>query len=229
MNISSILCPVHREGWLYVGLFAAATFLAFNLSVHFGWIFLILTAWCAYFFRDPVRTVPQRKGLLISPADGLVQTITRRPLPPEAGMGEGTRLCISIFMNVFDVHINRAPHDGTIKSTHYVPGKFLNASLDKASADNERMIYVMTLPDGKELVIVQIAGLVARRIVPWAKPNDVVTAGDRIGMIRFGSRVDLYLPDGASPLVSEGQKSLAGETVLVDLDSTEGARKAERK
>lgn len=219
-----ILCPVHREGWLFVAMFALGAAIGFMLNVHLGWIMLILTAWCAYFFRDPVRFVPNRPGLVISPADGIVQSITLAAPPEELKLPNVLRTRISIFMNVFDVHINRAPTDVTVKQMEYVPGKFINASLDKASKDNERQIYLLSLPDGRDIIMVQIAGLVARRILRWVNPGDSVKTGQRIGMIRFGSRVDVYLPDGVNPMVCEGQRMFAGETVLADFKSNESSR-----
>ncbi len=222
--LKNIICPVHREGWSFVAIFGIVAFLLSKLSCNLGWVGLIATAWCAYFFRDPVRVTPQRPGLVISPADGLVQSIVMAAPPPELNYGNELRTRISIFMNVFDVHINRAPMDATVKEVKYIPGKFFNASLDKASKDNERQIFVLTLADGKELIVVQIAGLVARRILRWANPGDAVRAGQRIGMIRFGSRVDVYLPAGVNAQVIEGQRVLAGEAVLADFKSSEAPR-----
>ncbi len=222
--IKNILCPVHREGWGFVAIFGIVTFLLFKISTNAGWIGLLLTAWCAYFFRDPVRFTPTRDGLVVSPADGLIQTISMAPPPPELNYGNNLLTKISVFMNVFDVHINRAPMPGVIKEVKYIPGKFLNASLDKASVDNERQIFVLTLADGKELIVVQIAGLVARRILRWVNAGDSVRVGQRIGMIRFGSRVDVYLPQGVNALVIPGQYVYAGESVLADFKSSEPAR-----
>jgi phosphatidylserine decarboxylase len=175
---------------------------------------------------DPARTTPVRAGLVIAPADGVVQLIEPAPPPPELGMDANPRPRISIFMNVFDVHVNRTPIDATVKRTAYRPGKFFNASMDKASIDNERSSLWLQLDDGRDMAVVQIAGLVARRIVNWVGEGDRVNAGARFGMIRFGSRVDVYLPPGVAPLVAEGQRAVAGETVLADLNSDEAARMA---
>ncbi len=222
--LKSILCPIHREGWIYIAIFAVVTLVLFKIGHNPGWVGIILTAWCIYFFRDPARMTPMRGGLIISPADGLVQSITMTTAPEELGRGNQLLTRVSIFMNVFDVHVNRAPCDATVKDVKYIPGKFFNASLDKASKHNERQIFTLALDDGRELIVVQIAGLVARRILRWVKPGDRLTAGARFGMIRFGSRVDVYFPDGVQPLVIEGQKVLAGESVLADLKSGEPAR-----
>ena len=185
----------------------------------------ILTAWCAYFFRDPVRHTPIREGLVISPADGIVQMISKAVPPSEVEMPIEALTRISIFMNVFDVHVNRSPVDGQISGLGYRPGAFLNASLDKASEENERQAVKITMADGMEIVLVQIAGLVARRILCWVEREQPIRVGERFGMIRFGSRVDVYLPEGVSPLVVVGQKAVAGETVLADMTSDEAQRK----
>ena len=185
----------------------------------------ILTAWCAYFFRDPVRHTPIREGLVISPADGIVQMISKAVPPSEVEMDIEALTRISIFMNVFDVHVNRSPVDGQISGLGYRPGAFLNASLDKASEENERQVVKITMADGMEIVLVQIAGLVARRILCWVEREQPIRVGERFGMIRFGSRVDVYLPEGVSPLVVVGQKAVAGETVLADMTSDEAQRK----
>ena len=185
----------------------------------------ILTAWCAYFFRDPVRHTPIREGLVISPADGIVQMISKAVPPSEVEMPIEALTRISIFMNVFDVHVNRSPVDGQISGLGYRPGAFLNASLDKASEENERQAVKITMADGMEIVLVQIAGLVARRILCWVESEQPIRVGERFGMIRFGSRVDVYLPEGVSPLVVVGQKPVAGETVLADMKSDEAQRK----
>jgi phosphatidylserine decarboxylase len=221
-----ILAPIHRLGWPFVALFAAVTVVLALFSAFLGWIGLLLTAWCAYFFRDPARAVPQRPGLLVSPADGVVTLIEPALPPPELGLPAAPRLRISVFMNVFDVHVNRAPIDCTVARMNYRRGRFFNASLDKASEENERQSLHLSLADGRDIVMVQIAGLVARRIVDWVGEGDVLSCGQRIGMIRFGSRVDVYLPDGVQPLVAEGQRAIAGETVLADLTSDEPSRRA---
>jgi phosphatidylserine decarboxylase len=217
MNLSAldtVLTPIRREGWPFILAFALVALLLALASEPLGWIGLIMTAWCTYFFRDPARVTPTEPGLVISPADGLVQSIGPALPPPELGMEARPRTRISIFMNVFDVHVNRAPMDGKITALAYRPGKFFNASLDKASDLNERQSLRMTSTDGKDIAIVQIAGLVARRILCWANEGQDMRAGERFGMIRFGSRVDVYLDDGMIPLAIVGQSALSGETVL---------------
>ena len=208
---------LHPEGWRFVGIFAAATALLFWLWAPLGWIGVILTLWCGYFFRDPERITPQDDRLVISPADGVVQMIAPVPPPAELEMGDAPLTRVSVFMNVFNVHVNRAPVAGTVIRRFYRPGLFLNAALDKASVDNERMSVRVQLANGADLAFVQIAGLVARRIRCDIDQGDRVAAGERFGLIRFGSRVDVYLPPGAVPLVIEGQTCIAGETVLADL------------
>ncbi|MDO8605369.1 MAG: phosphatidylserine decarboxylase [Phaeospirillum sp.] len=219
--------PINREGWPFVALFAVAALLLGQLWVPLGWLGFVLTCWCAWFFRDPDRVTPVRDGLVISPADGVVQLLGMAPPPKELEMGDEPRMRISVFMSVFSVHINRVPVDGKVIKTAYQPGKFLDASLDKASSDNERMSVRMLRADGRELAFVQIAGLVARRIKCDLADGQEVRAGQRFGLIRFGSRVDVYLPDGVAPLVALGQSIIAGETVLADLDSAEAARPGE--
>jgi phosphatidylserine decarboxylase len=223
-TVRSTFAPVHPEGWRFVAVFAAVTVGLFWLWTPLGASGCVLTAWCAYFFRNPERVTPSRTGLIVSPADGTVQMIESAPPPPELEMGEAPRTRVSIFMKVFNVHINRIPVDGTIEKLAYRPGKFLNASLDKASEHNERNSVRMRLPDGRALAFVQIAGLVARRIRCWIDEGQAVAAGERFGLIRFGSRVDVYLPDDVAPLVCAGQAAVAGETVLADLGSPEGPR-----
>ncbi len=222
--LSTFVKPMHREGYRFVAIFAGATVLLFLVSEILGWIGVGLTVWCYYFFRDPPRVTPTREGLIVSPADGLVSMIGPATPPPELEMGPAALTRISIFMNVFNCHVNRLPITGTIRKIAYRPGKFLNASLDKASVDNERNALAVTLPDGREIAVVQIAGLVARRIVCEVPEGAKLKTGERFGMIRFGSRLDVYLPDGVSPLVSVGQSTIAGETVLADLLSDEAPR-----
>lgn len=218
------LFPIHREGWKFIALFALGTALLFAIADFLGVVGLILTAWCAYFFRDPVRQVPQRAGLLISPADGVVEMITQAVPPAELGLEPKERLRISIFMSPFNVHVNRAPIASKIAKIAYHPGAFLNAAFDKASELNERNSVQFIMEDGRDIVVVQIAGFIARRILCWSKEGQDLTAGERFGMIRFGSRVDVYLPDGVNPLVTVGQTTLAGETVLADFTSVEETR-----
>ena len=184
---------------------------------------LVLTCWCIYFFRDPERVTPTRKGLVISPADGVVQMIEEAVPPSELDMGETPLTRVSVFMNVFNVHVNRIPTDGKITRLAYRPGKFVNASLDKASIDNERQAVRMVTEDGQEIAFVQIAGLVARRILCSLANDQPVRAGERFGMIRFGSRVDVFLPEGVTPMVCVGQTTIAGETVLADLTASSQA------
>ena len=184
-----------------------------------GWIGLVLTVWCFYFFRDPERVTPDKPDLVVSPADGTVQMITKVKAPEELGLGDAKFTRISVFMSVFNVHVNRAPAEGKILKSVYVPGKFLNATLDKASKDNERQILAMKTKGGKTLCFVQIAGLVARRILCEATEGMEYKAGERFGLIRFGSRLDVYLPEGVEPQVCLGQTMVAGETVIADLGS----------
>jgi phosphatidylserine decarboxylase len=215
---------MHREGYRFVAVFAAATAVLFWLAEPLGWIGVCLTVWCYYFFRDPPRVTPLRDGLVISPADGVVSMIGPAIPPEELGLGPAAMTRISVFMNVFNCHVNRLPIAGTIMKVAYRPGKFLNASLDKASVDNERNALAIRLPDGRDYAVVQIAGLVARRIVCDVKAGQTLRTGERFGMIRFGSRLDIYLPAGVQPLIALGQSTLAGETVLADLASDEPAR-----
>jgi phosphatidylserine decarboxylase len=207
---------VHQEGHKYVAIAVGLTLLATIVTKVLFWPFVGLTIWVAAFFRDPVRTTPQGEGLIVAPADGLVTMISRVPIPRElvGELGEAPLVRVSIFMSVFDVHINRAPVAGTIRQVVYISGKFLNADLDKASDENERQHFVVEGRDGRRIGFTQIAGLVARRIVGFAKPGDMVVAGQRVGLIRFGSRVDVYLPDDCAPQVALGQRSIAGETVI---------------
>lgn len=222
--LDTVLTPIHRAGWPFIAAFALVSLILGHFWSPLGWIGLVATLWCVYFFRDPKRMVPERDGLILSPADGRVSMIQPAVPPPELGMGGEPMLRISIFLNIFNVHVNRVPASGVVTGAAYHPGKFLNAALDKASDLNERMSVRMRLADGRELAFVQIAGLVARRIVWDIAEGRVVTAGDRYGLIQFGSRMDVYLPNGIAPLVVVGQTALAGETVLADLHSSEPAR-----
>lgn len=225
--LSTVIKPVHKEGYPFIGLFAAVTAVLFLIWQPLGWVGVVLTVWCYYFFRDPDRHTPQRVGLLVSPADGVVSLIEPAAPPPELGLGEAPLTRVSVFMNVFNCHVNRVPIAGTITAVAYRPGKFLNASLDKASVDNERNAVAVQMADGRQIAVVQIAGLVARRIVCDVKPGAVLETGERFGMIRFGSRLDIYLPEGVRPLVALGQTMVSGETVIADLSSDEPARLAE--
>jgi phosphatidylserine decarboxylase len=217
-SIKKNLAPIHPEGYPFIGGFALVAILLFWFAKPLGWIGVLATAWCAYFFRDPVRIVPIGEGLVLSPADGRVSQVALALPPPELEMGPEQRVRVSIFMSVFDVHVNRAPIAGEIRRIVYRPGKFINADLDKASVDNERNSLLLRTAAGP-VAVVQIAGLIARRIVCFAREGAQVTAGERIGIIRFGSRVDVYLPGGVKPLVAEGQTALAGETVIADLSA----------
>ncbi|MCB1390204.1 MAG: phosphatidylserine decarboxylase [Rhodobacteraceae bacterium] len=225
--LAAVIKPVHREGYPFIGVFAAVTLVLFLIWQPLGWAGVVLTIWCYYFFRDPDRYTPQRAGLIVSPADGVVSLIEPAAPPVELGMGSAPLTRVSVFMNVFNCHVNRLPIAGTVTAVSYRPGKFLNASLDKASEDNERNSLAVQMADGRMLAVVQIAGLVARRIVCDVKPGTVLETGERFGMIRFGSRLDVYLPEGVRPLVALGQTMVAGETVLADLDAGEPARLAE--
>ncbi len=228
-TLKSVLVPINREGYKFIAIFAIVTLILFAIWVPLGWIGVILTLWCAYFFRDPERLVPLGEGLVIAPADGVVQLVGPAVPPAELGMGSDPRPRICIFMNVFNVHVNRNPVSGRVIALAYRPGKFVNAALDKASTDNERQSIRLRTEDGKEFAVVQIAGLVARRILCELTEGQGVRAGDRFGLIRFGSRVDVYLEPGMIPLVAPGQTTIAGETVLADYGPAPiAARLAER-
>jgi phosphatidylserine decarboxylase len=219
-NVRYRMPSVHPEGRKFVVIAAAVTLFFWVIAEWevLGWTFAGLTLWVAAFFRDPIRTTPKGEGLIVAPADGMVTMIATVAPPPELadedGLPPGPCTRVSIFMSVFDVHINRAPISGEIKRVVYIPGKFLNADLDKASEDNERQHFLIEGRDGLRLGFTQIAGLVARRIVPWVKAGDQVAAGQRVGLIRFGSRVDVYLPEGTCSRVLLGQRTIAGETVI---------------
>ena len=214
-----LLPNIHNEGWRFVGIFAAITALLAIIWEPLGWFGLVLTIWCYYFFRDPDRITPDIDNVVVSPADGIVQMIAKVKAPEELDMGNREFTRVSIFMSVFNVHVNRAPAQGKITKSVYVPGKFLNATLDKASKDNERQLLAMKTKSGKDICFVQIAGLVARRIVCDAMPGQEYKAGERFGMIRFGSRLDVYLPKGVEPQVALGQTMVAGESVIANLES----------
>ena len=207
---------VHPEGRKFVAIAFGITLLLTIISKVLFWPLLGVTIWVAAFFRDPIRTTPQGDGLIVAPADGLVTMIQRVPIPRELAseLGEAPLVRVSIFMSVFDVHINRTPIAGTIRQVVYISGKFLNADLDKASDENERQHFVVEGRDGRKIGFTQIAGLIARRIMGFVKPGDMVATGQRVGLIRFGSRVDVYLPDDCTAQVTLGQRSIAGETVI---------------
>jgi phosphatidylserine decarboxylase len=217
--LANFLVPILDDGWRFIAAFAAVTFLAALTGL--AWLFwplMMLTLWSIYFFRDPPRGVPQQDDLLIAPADGLVQLVAAAVPPAELGLGAEPLTRVSIFLSVFDVHINRAPCAGTVDVMAYRPGKYLNAAADKASEDNERMAIAFRRADGRVIGCVQIAGWVARRIICTIKPGQTIAAGERFGHIRFGSRTDLYLPPGARLLVAIGQRMIGGETVMAELD-----------
>jgi phosphatidylserine decarboxylase len=212
-----VTVPIHKEGYPFIALFAAVNLLAFLFAAWLGWLLLPVTIWCVAFFRDPERKTPEGEGLIICPADGKLLPIVEAVPPVELGLGDAPRPRLSIFMNVFNVHVNRNPVSGSVVTKSYRPGKFFNASFDKASIHNERMSIRLrpTGDDGaRDLAVIQIAGLVARRIVCDLTQGQRVTRGTRFGIIRFGSRVDVYLPPGTEILVTPGIKTVAGETVL---------------
>ena len=222
-SIRKNFVPIHSEGYPFIGAFALVTLVLFYLWSPLGWIGVMLTAWVAYFFRDPPRVTPIGEGLIVSPADGRVSQVTQAVPAPELGLGERPLPRVSIFMSVFDCHINRSPASGLVERMIYTKGTFINADLDKASEDNERNALVIASA-GSRIGVVQIAGLIARRIVPFVRAGETVGAGERIGMIRFGSRVDVYFPEGVKPLVAEGQTAIAGETILADPRMNDGER-----
>lgn len=215
-----VLAPPHPAARPFlIGGGAAALLGLLLLGEWLFWLGAAFVACCLYFFRDPERVPPDRPGLVLAPADGHVVGIAPAPPPPELGLGEEPRWRVAIFLSVLDVHVNRMPADGTVTRIAYRHGKFLSANLDKASEENERNALALALPDGRDLAVVQIAGLIARRILCDAKVGDAVRAGERFGIIRFGSRTDVYLPQGVRPLVREGQTMIGGETVIAELGS----------
>ena len=222
--LNTFIKPMHREGIKFILIFSVISLILFFIYIPLGWVGIGLTIWCYYFFRDPKRTIPVRDGLLVSPADGVISLIEKTMPPPELDIEKEELTRISVFMNVFNCHVNRSPIAGKVMEINYRPGKFFNASLDKASVDNERNSLVLQIPDGRQIVVGQIAGLVARRIVSFVKPKQTLRIGQRFGLIRFGSRVDIYLPTGVQPLVCIGQIMVSGETVIADLNSKELAR-----
>lgn len=225
--MKSVLVPINPAGWPFIAIFAVVALVLAYIAEPLGWLGVVLTLWCVYFFRDPDRVTPTRAGLVIAPADGRVCLIDEAVPPSELDMGDTALPRVCIFMNVFNVHVNRSPMDGTITKLGYRPGKFLNAELDKASEFNERQSLRMQTSDGHDIAFVQIAGLVARRIVCQVHEGTQLKAGERFGLIRFGSRVDVYMPKGTKPLAVVGQLTCAGETVIADLESKEAARTGE--
>jgi len=222
-SIRAQIPPIHPEGYPFIGGFALASLILFWIWTPFGWIGTVLTVWCALFFRDPERVTPVREGVVVSPADGRISMISQVLPPAELGLGDRPLTRISVFMSVFNCHVNRAPVTGRVERIVYRPGAFINAELDKASEDNERNSLVIGTAQGR-IGVVQIAGLVARRIVCFAKEGQAIGAGERFGLIRFGSRLDVYLPDGTQALVSEGQTAIAGETILADFRLSDAGR-----
>jgi len=222
-SITGALVPIHRDGYKFVVAFAVGTLLLFLVAAPLGWLGAIATAWCAYFFRDPDRVTPARPGLVVSAADGRIVAAGHVPSARDLPLWEGLLTRISVFLSIFDVHIVRAPVSGRITRSVYVPGKFLNAELDKASEENERHAFLIETAAGDKVGVVMIAGLIARRIVTFVAQGDSVRIGDRIGLIRFGSRVDVYVPREANPLVAAGQTAIGGETVLAELAGGEDA------
>jgi phosphatidylserine decarboxylase len=221
------LAPIHPDGWKFIAAAALAALILFFVARPLGWVALILTLWIAYFFRDPWRVTPTRPGLIVSPADGVVVALGAAPPPSELQMGEAAMTRIGIFLNLFDVHVARAPLAGRVARRHYTKGRFVNASLDKASTDNERLAIRLTpaeKPEGADIAFVLIAGFVARRIVCPLFAGQRVAAGERIGLIRFGSRVDVYVPPPFVSLVALGQRMIGGETVLADCRTAEPPR-----
>lgn len=220
-SIRNVMVPINREGYPFIAGALVVSVLLGLLWEPLFWIGLLLTAWIAFFFRDPPRVTPLDPALVVSPADGRVSAVMRVVPPPEMRLGAEPMLRVSVFMNVFNCHVNRTPLSGRVRRIVYTPGKFINAELDKASVHNERNGLVIETAHG-EIGCVQIAGLVARRIVCWTREGDTLEIGERFGLIRFGSRLDVYLPDGATPRVSVGQTAVAGETVIAEFDALRG-------
>ncbi len=224
MQQTNPLSIIHNEGWKFIALFAFVTMLLSFIWAPLGWLGFLLTAWCAYFFRNPVRVVPTREGLMVSPADGKVVKVVKVVPPAEYDMGDHEVWRISVFLNIFNVHVNRIPLAGSIEKILYQPGQFLNASFEHASLNNERNTLVVKLDKKQKYAVSQIAGLIARRIVCDVKEGDTAQTGEVFGLIRFGSRTDIYLPLGVNPSVVEGQSAIAGETILADLQHLEDQR-----
>ncbi len=225
-TVTDSIAPVHSDGYKFLAIGVGVSLLLFLLWPPLAWLAVLVTAWIAYFFRDPARVTPLREGLVVAPADGRICAIEPVHPSPELGLGDTRRVRVSIFLSVFDVHINRSPVAGRITRSIYVPGSFLNAAVDKASEENERRAIVIATAGAEEIAMVQIAGLIARRIVTFVEEGASVGVGERVGLIRFGSRVDLYLPPGRGALVAVGQRAVGGETVIADLKSAEPEREA---
>lgn len=227
--LEGVVVPIHRAGWPFIAAALVMAALLYAIWTPLVVPGVVLALFVTYFFRNPDRVVPARAGLVVSPADGRIIAIAQAPPPPELGMAADPVTRVSIFLNIFDVHVNRVPAEGSISALAYHKGKFVNAALDKASEDNERQAVRLTMPDGKEIAFVQIAGLIARRIVCNLSQGQSVKTGERFGLIRFGSRAEVYLPEGVSALVAPGQRAIGGETVIADLNSDEGPRQGERR
>jgi phosphatidylserine decarboxylase len=223
-TIMAAFVPVHRDGHKFVAVGAIAALALFWLWAPLGWLASLATAFVAYFFRDPERAIPMRPGLVVAPADGKITSVSTRVPPPELGLGDAPMTCISTFLSIFDVHINRAPVAGKVVAKTYTPGVFGNAGASNASDENERMSLGLETETGEKVGVVQITGMIARRIVCYSKPGDHLAAGERFGLIRFGSRVDLYVPLGRGILAAAGQRTIGGETVLADFQSQETGR-----
>lgn len=220
---------IHPEGWRFIGIFALVSLVLFYVAQPLGWIGFVLTLWCAYFFRNPKRITPNQKGLIVSPADGIVCGIKKMVPPKEFGMGNTPHFRISVFLNVFDVHVNRVPMAGKIVKSIYHAGHFFNAADEKASDHNERQVLVIEDSEKVKIGVVQIAGLIARRILCEVTEGDKVETGSVYGLIRFGSRMDIYFPENTWPLVIEGQRVIGGETVLADVANGKTAQKSLRE
>jgi len=218
------LPPIHPAGWRFIAIFAVVTLILFWIARPLGWLGLFLTLWCVTFFRNPWRVTPQRDGLVVAPADGIVTFVDEAAPPPELGMGDAPMRRIAIFLSVFDVHMNRVPMAGQVVKLAYRKGKFVNAALDKASSDNERMAIRITTEAGPDIAVVQIAGLIARRIVCALNEGQAVAAGQHLGLIRFGSRTDIYLPLDWPCFALAGQRMVGGETIVADRHAAEGVR-----
>ncbi len=218
------LSPIHPDGWMFITAFAVGSIVLGMFADPLLYLGLLATAWCAYFFRNPARVVPSREGLIVAPADGVVDSIGKVSTPEELGIGQEDTTRISILLSLMDVHVNRVPIAGEVIGLKYHKGAFINATMDKSHEENERQYIGIKTADGVQVGVVQIAGMISRRIVCNLKENQTVTTGERFGMIRFGSRVDVYLPGDVNPLVTRGQRMVAGETVLADLQSHEAAR-----
>jgi phosphatidylserine decarboxylase len=225
--LQDFIPPIHKEGHVFIFIFGAVTIFLWALFTPLGLLGLVATVWCIYFFRNPVRITPIGDNFVVSPADGLIQKIEKVSPPEELGLSPEKVTRISVFLNIFDVHVTRAPISGEVTTLNYHPGKFLSANLDKASSENERQSVVITNQHGQNVICVQIAGLIARRIVCYLEDKQLIKGGSEYGIIRFGSRVDVYLPEGVTPLVIEGQRAIGGETVFADLNLVEAARKGE--